>query len=343
METDNSKPLSARQKADIARLEAMPDEAIDTADIPEVTDWSDAVRGPIYNARALRETILASRAKTVRARLPSFDQLLFPTVVALRALGGSANVKELSDKIALDLQLPEEILGFRRPTASMNEVPYRAAWARTYLKRRGYVENTARGVWTLTQLGRDALPADIAQVPRDVRRLSAAGSLDTPKTEAEAEIASEESWKARLLESIGRMSPPAFERLAQRLLRESGFVKVEVTGRSGDQGVDGVGVLRIQLLSFHVLFQCKRYKDTVGASSIRDFRGAMVGRSDKGLFITTGRFTREARGEATRDGAPPIELIDGEDLCDLLKDRRIGVSVETVERVVILADVLAAI
>ena len=125
-------------------------------------------------------------------------------------------------------------------------------------------------------------------------------------------------------------------------MREAGFIKVDVTGRTGDGGIDGVGVLRIQLISFQVLFQCKRYKDTVGASAIRDFRGAMVGRTDKGLFITTGRFTSDAKREATRDGAPPIELIDGEELCELLKQLRIGVAIETVERVVIKDEVLKA-
>jgi restriction system protein len=138
------------------------------------------------------------------------------------------------------------------------------------------------------------------------------------------------------------MPADAFERLSQRLLRESGFTKVEVTGRSGDGGIDGIGVLRINLLSFQVLFQCKRYKDTVGPSAIRDFRGAMVGRSDKGLFITTGRFSQDAKREATRDGAPPIELIDAEELCVLLKDLKIGIRLETIERVVVEAEAFKA-
>lgn len=139
------------------------------------------------------------------------------------------------------------------------------------------------------------------------------------------------------------LNPSAFERLAQRLLREAGFVKVEVTGRSGDGGIDGLGVLRLNLLSFQVLFQCKRYSGSVGPSTIRDFRGAMVGRSDKGLFITTGTFTAEARREATRDGAPPIELIDGDHLCDLLKNLSIGVRTEMVERVTIDTSWLASL
>jgi restriction system protein len=113
------------------------------------------------------------------------------------------------------------------------------------------------------------------------------------------------------------------------------LVKVEVTGKSGDGGIDGIGVLRLNLLSFQVFFQCKRWKGSVGASTIRDFRGAMVGRADKGLVITTATFTADARREATRDGAPAIDLVDGDTLCDLLKSLRTGVSVQQVEHVVI--------
>jgi restriction system protein len=131
------------------------------------------------------------------------------------------------------------------------------------------------------------------------------------------------------------MEPGAFERLCQRVLREAGFVKVEVTGRAGDGGIDGTGVLRLNLLSFHVLFQAKRYRGSVGASTIRDFRGAMVGRADKGLIITTGTFTSDARREANRDGAPAIDLVDGDALCDLLKSLRIGVRTEMVEVVTV--------
>ena len=126
------------------------------------------------------------------------------------------------------------------------------------------------------------------------------------------------------------MAPDGFERLAQRLLRESGFVKVEVTGKSGDGGIDGSGVLRMNLISFHVLFQCKRYSGSVPTDVVRNFRGAMQGRADKGLIITTGTFTAGARKEATRDGAPAIDLIDGEALCQLLKEKELGVSVKPV-------------
>lgn len=133
-----------------------------------------------------------------------------------------------------------------------------------------------------------------------------------------------------------KLDPAGFERLVQRILRESGFIHVEVTGRTGDGGIDGKGIARIHgFMSFHVLFQCKRYKGSVGAGEVRDFRGAMVGRADKGLFITTGSFTPAAIKEATRDGAPPIDLVDGDELAEKLKELALGVKTERVERVII--------
>ena len=278
------------------------------------------------------------------SKLPTFDQLIVPTVHALRALGGSAGIEELGEKVAQLMKLSDEVLGYRRESASMNEVPYRGAWARTYLRRDGVLERTARGVWALTPRGRDIDDATLAGTPARVRKAQAAArAARTEEEDAEQEVAAEQSWKEHLLAVLRALPSDAFERLGQRLLRESGFIKVEVTGKTGDGGIDGVGVLRIQLISFHVLFQCKRYRETIGAPAIRDFRGAMVGRTDKGLFITTGRFTADARREATRDGAPPVELIDGEELCELLRQLRIGVTVEIVERIIVQPEVLSAI
>lgn len=160
---------------------------------------------------------------------------------------------------------------------------------------------------------------------------------DTPTNDALVESIEESSWKQQLsIVLTQKLDPSAFERLIQRLLRESGFVQVEVTGKTGDGGIDGKGIARINgLMSFHVLFQCKRYKGSVGASEIRDFRGAMVGRADKGLFITTGTFTAAALKEATRDGAPPIDLVDGDELADKLRELELGMQIEIVQRVVI--------
>ena len=266
--------------------------------------------------------------------IPTYEDLLWPTLKALEGCGGSASIQELSEQVATDLALPDEILDILHRDGPRSEVDYRGAWARTHLKMVGAVDNTSRGIWTITAIGRriqtDKKVRELIRLERakqnKERQSRAAGA------EAENDDAPEEQdWKEALLSIVRRMEPDAFERLCQRVLRESGFAKVEVTGRSGDGGIDGSGVLRLNLISFHVLFQCKKYAGSVGTSEIRDFRGAMVGRADKGLFITTGGFTKDAEREAVRDGAPAIDLIDGIDLCILLKNLGLGVSTETVE------------
>lgn len=141
----------------------------------------------------------------------------------------------------------------------------------------------------------------------------------------------ESSHKAELLDVLKSLSPDGFERLCQRLLRASGFTRVVVKGRSGDGGIDGEGILEINpLISLKVIFQAKRYKDAVSPSLIRDFRGAMQGRAEKGIFITTGRFTQEAKNEAIREGAPPIELVDGDKLVQLFEQKQLGLKPKTI-------------
>lgn len=280
--------------------------------------------------------------------VPTFDQLMNPTLAALRRLGGSASVAELLEQVIEDLRLPQEVV--EHPHVGRDnstEVEYRLAWSRTYLKKYGLIENSSRGVWALTSKGAEVEEVDSRKVVRFVRERTArerqgrseaeAAAPDPRQVDGDAEETA--LWRETLMATLLSMSPDAFERLCQRLLRESGFIQVEVTGRSGDGGIDGHGVVRLAgLLSFPVIFQCKRYRNTVSAGIVRDFRGAMVGRADKGLIITTGSFTPAASHEATRDGAPPIDLIDGEQLIDKLKDLKLGVETKQVELVEVNTD-----
>jgi restriction system protein len=210
-------------------------------------------------------------------------------------------------------------------------------WARFYLAKAGYLDASQRGVWSLTEIGRTAkLDADDVQTMfKDVRkkfpRKAAApdSAADTVEEEEDADVETAEEvkdCKVRLLEILRALPPSGFERICQRLLRESGFQQVVVTGASGDGGIDGHGVLEVNpLVTFKVLFQCKRYGDRpVTPSQVRDFRGAMQGRADKGLILTTGSFTSDARKEATRDGVPPIELVDGEKLVAMFERAGLG-------------------
>ena len=272
--------------------------------------------------------------------VPQYHEMLWPALQAVIALGGSASIAELDAAVIDREQFSPEAQSVLHGDGPTTEIQYRLAWARTYLKGMGLLTNSQRAVWSVTELGQtvreDQIPQLHAEFVATTRKKSKTkkrrGKSDVESEIDQVEAEAEADWKDALLETLLNMSPPAFERLAQRLLRESGFSSAVVTGRTGDGGIDGLGVYQISLLSFPVFFQCKRYSGSVGASAVRDFRGAMAGRGEKGLLITTGTFSNDARAESKRDGAPPIDLIDGDRLCDLLKEYAIGVT--TTPRVV---------
>ena len=273
-------------------------------------------------------------------KLPSFDDLMLPLISALNALGGSGSVEEIYSKVVELTGFSDEIIAqLHDPEkSSLTEVGYRLAWARTYLKKFGFLENSSRGIWALTDKARASPSFSQKDVVNFVRALDKPQNTKITSLDSTGlELNEEQGWKEQLSAVLTqKLDPSAFERLVQRLLRESGFIQVEVTGRTGDGGIDGKGIAKIHgFMSFHVLFQCKRYKGSVGSSEIRDFRGAMVGRADKGLFITTGTFTPAAIKEATRDGAPPIDLVDGDELAEKLKEFELGLKRELVEKVVV--------
>jgi len=267
------------------------------------------------------------------AKVSTFDQLMNPTIQALHALGGSGTIEEIYAKVMQLVDLSDEQLEqLHNPErGGQTEIEYRLSWSRTYLKKYGLLENSSRGVWALTPTGRQTQKVNPIAVKRFIQQQMKDSKASALESEA-SETDDETTWREQLLDVLLQMDPSAFERLAQRLLRESGFIQVEVTGRSGDGGIDGKGIMRLGgLLSFHVIFQCKRYQGAVTVSQVRDFRGAMVGRADKGLLITTGNFTKDAVVEATRDGAPAIDLIDGDLLIDKLKELSLGVQTRRVE------------
>lgn len=290
---------------------------------------------------------------SLKNTFPTFDKLMNPLLSTLVALGDSGSIEEIYEKVIELEKFDETITSILHNAEKSNqtELSYRLAWARTYLKKYGFLENSSRGVWTITQRAKEQTTINPQQVVKAVREIEKNNSKKTNAQSIQKELELLQlddlneideilEWKDDLyLILTQKISPDAFERLAQRLLRECGFVQVEVTGKTGDGGIDGKGIARINgLMSFHVIFQCKKYQGSVSASEIRDFRGAMVGRADKGLFITTGTFTSSAIKEATRDGAPPIDLIDGEHLAEKLKELQLGVKTEMVEKVTVDSD-----
>lgn len=282
--------------------------------------------------------------------LPQVSAFYMPTLQAIEGLGGSGSVREIDDRLSST---------FLGSGASATESDLKrfsdfCSRARRRLKNALMIEAGNQGIWALTAEGRVNLDADETSLIKLVtdrhwahrkgHSLSLEVSVEeSSNEEAERQPASTSvNWMDELLGILKAMPPKSFEHLCQRLLRESGFLQVKVTGQSSDGGIDGRGILRLGLVTFPVIFQCKRYQGSVGSSVVRDFRGAMAGRTDKGLIITTGTFTGEAWREATRDGAPAIDLIDGPTLCERLRDLNIGVKVRMVPEVTVDAAAFAA-
>ena len=253
-------------------------------------------------------------------------------------MGGSAKNDEILSEISKILKLTDEEASELYNGGNRSVLDYRVAWAKSYLKVYGILSNSTRGVWALTPKGLKTDKVNINEVKKFVKSCEHSSNAEEPTNiplqEKDSacnfieETTEEIKWEDKLIATLKKMNPFAFERLAQRLLREAGFDNVEVTKKSGDGGIDGKGVFKIAgFVSFNIYFQCKRYEGTVPSSVIRDFRGAIMGRADKGLIITTGVFSKDAKDEARRDGALIIDLIDGHDLANKLKEFNLGVKI----------------
>jgi restriction system protein len=265
------------------------------------------------------------------AKGPEFIRFFRPILAVLRESGATGTPAEIVDR-SIELAGISEQEQQAVNKNGQSRVRNQVHWARQYLVWAGYLDSSRRGVWSLTERGRstDLSSFDPLQVFKAVQQQKAQAKLAAkPSEQIPEEPAPDEEelvpHRVRLLEIVRSLPPEGFERLSRRLLLESGFQHVSITGRSGDGGIDGIGMLQVNpFVSFNVLFQCKRYKGAVTPSQVRDFRGAMMGRADKGIIITTGTFTLEAKKEARRDGVPPIELVDGDALVEMFEKLELG-------------------
>ena len=272
-----------------------------------------------------------------KIKAPRGRELAYATLLAVDKRGGSARSKELRNAVSEITGLTEGQL----ETLSMGTVQMRLGWARTGLKSSGHLDNSQRGVWSLTEKGRALLRSEPAVAQENARQAYESGwtKIWERKARRTAEHATEsvdsdDDWKSNLLKAVGRLDPAGFERLALRLLAKAGFSDLEPIIQTGDGRIEGVGIYKRHLVSSRVYVQCQRWSGNVPAREIRVFQGAMAGRAGSGLFITTGSLARDAR-QAIKDGAQPIDLIDGHELCDLLKEYGLGVAVEMREHITV--------
>lgn len=265
------------------------------------------------------------------AKGPQFTRFFKPILEVLKEIGDSGTAAEVIDQVIEKMGIPESEQAVTLKNGQ-SRVRNQVQWARLYLVRSGYLDSSRRGVWSLTEKGLsvDTKAFDVLGIFREVQKVFAEEKKLKDRTEPFVDQTNDDEietqdYRTKLLDLIKSLPADGFERLSQRLLRESGFQQVVVTGKTGDGGIDGVGILQVNpFVSFNVLFQCKRYQGAVTPSHVRDFRGAMMGRADKGIIVTTGTFTLEAKKEARRDGVPPIELVDGEALVQMFERLELG-------------------
>ena len=266
-----------------------------------------------------------------------------PLLDALRDLGDSGRPREVSARIAKNLNLQDELLDQTLKSGG-SKFHNHVAWARQYLVWEGLLDSSRHGTWTLTEKVRNAHLSDME--PRQIflkwvsihaenrkqKRDAQESEEDVLLPEARAED-KHDNGKLDLLSILRSISPTGFEKVCRELLRESGFENVEVTGGSADGGLDGYGTLEINpFVSFRVIFQCKRYAkgNLVSRAQVGDFRNTMLGRAEKGIIITTSGFSNAAIQEANREGAPQVELVDGDKLVEMFQRVELGVVKRTV-------------
>ena len=282
-------------------------------------------------------------AKPKKILSPTQTELVEPTFTALVELGGSATNDEIRDKVIELLNLSDEIVDepHKGKASQTTELEYQLAWARTRLKDYGAITNSTRGIWMITTEFSDKTSVskdDVVAHNYQTKLKKKSGEKVNEIVETEIETLEDpeefEPWKNELSDTLHNMNPYAFERLSMLLLRECGFSQLNVTKKSGDGGIDGTGKLRINgIFSFNVAFQCKRFVGSVSAGDIRDFRGSLTTDIEKGVFITTGTFTKAAREEASNAGKQQIDLIDGEEFINKLIEYRLGVKEKTIYEV----------
>lgn len=282
-------------------------------------------------------------------RESEFIKWMGPILEALSELGGSGRPREVALLIAERHLVSQDQRG---ETLKSGQTRFynQVAWARQYLVWEGLLDGSKHGVWSLSPKGQgiklDAAESRLillkwVKFHAETRR-AAEDAVTAPGSDVSTSpvarlakqqvvVPPDEIEEEELLAVLRRLSSSGFERVCQRLLRESGFESVKVTGKSHDGGIDGIGILQLNpFVTLKVLFQCKRYKGTVSRAEVGDFRNAMLGRADKGIILTTGSFSGEAIKEANRDGAPPIELVDGDKLVSLFERARLGLKERTV-------------
>ena len=288
--------------------------------------------------------------------VPDYQSLMLPLLQYAAKKGGEVSTGEVVESLAKELGLTEEDLQELLPSGVQSTFANRVGWASTYMKKAGLLEATHRGFFQITERGKDLLSQQpksinrkvLQQYPefREFQQLKGTrSSYKTVQSKVASDVSTatpsealEEAYENlrdeladELLSKLKKISPSFFERSVVELLVKMGYGGSradagKAIGRSGDGGIDGI--IKEDKLGLDVVYiQAKRWDNNpVGRPDVMQFAGALQAqRANKGIFITTSRFTDDARGYVTQIGIK-IVLIDGEQLTNLMIDHDVGVS-----------------
>jgi len=283
--------------------------------------------------------------------IPDF-QSFFKPLLEIAADGEEHSLKEAREKLAKIFELNEEDLNELLPSGTQKKFDNRVAWAKSYLVQAKILETTRRAHFKITDRGRKLLAQGhdridvkiLSQFPEFVEfhapnkqnKSTSGASSEETSSETPEEILQKAYQSIRnelareILERIKSNSPSFFEKLVIDLMVAMGYGGSRAdagksVGQSGDEGIDGI--IKEDRLGLDVIYlQAKRWEGTVGRPEIQKFVGALHGkRARKGVFITTGKFSDEAR-EYVRTIDPKVILIDGRELSEYMIDLNLGTS-----------------
>jgi len=256
--------------------------------------------------------------------IPSTKDIELPLLQEIEAAGGEAKPSELYNKVARHFsQLTSADQKVIHPRSGLPIWRNRVQWARQHLVNKGQIDASIRGIWKITDKGRAKLGVVPPPPPPSPSTIGAL--LDRERQQI----------SVQLHELLMNIHPQQFEAFAARLLESVGFADVEVTKYVGDGGIDGYGNLEMGVVKVRAAFQVKRWRNNVPPAEVNQFRGAIMGEFDQGIFITTSDFSDEAKKVSSKRGAVPIVLINGDRIVNIMLEKGLGVRQEplTVTRI----------
>lgn len=269
-------------------------------------------------------------------------------IKALQDFGGptkSSLVKEKASEYSFFTDSDRE----RKSPNGKSQLDFRLQWAMSNLKKAGLLHSPKRGIWDLTQLGKEvnlnnfdvwddvyAISTTLWEEARSqklAQKEQNQTSLTTQSVDEDTITDSDDAelWREQLLTKLQEMNPYKFEELIVNLMRKIG-IRMETTSKSNDSGIDGIGYLRTpELMTYKIVLQTKRFSTgQVTGPDISNFAGTISGHNaDRGIFVTTSSYTKDAISRS-RQGANLITLVDGDELVDLLLEYEMGVSEKTI-------------